>query len=673
MNTRAFWAVGVVAALLSSNPVEAGKQKPPIDYDGFDKSVRPQDDFERFVNGGWDKKTEIPADQSRWGSFNILRKQSDKRVRGIIEKMGSAKTALDGDRLKMRDLYQGAMDEAKLNAAGFTPIKGDLSAIAALKSTRDVVEYMAMAGREGVSSPFGMYVDSDIRDPNTNAVLLEQSGLGLPNRDNYFDKTPDSEKLRTAYRKYVEKLFTLSGDHNAKARTEQVLGIENELAKISWTNVERRDAEKTYNPRTRAELGKISPAFEHYLNGSGLSKIDRVIVGEPSFFEGLAKIIEKTPVESWKSYLQARTLSAFAGDLGKEFRAADFEFHGKAVSGLPKPVPRWQTAVGFVNGTLGEAVGREYVGKYFKTSAKKRMNVLVSNLREAMGQTIEGLKWMDPKTKEQARQKLDAVISKIGYPEKWEDYAKLEVVAGDHVGNMRRAARFAHDRSIGRAGKPVDKAQWLMTPQTVNAYYNPPQNEIVFPAAILQPPFFNMHADDAVNYAAIGVVIGHELGHGFDDQGRKFDATGKLRDWWTKSDAAKFNRRANKLISQYSGYEPLPGEHLNGQLTLGENIGDALGMAMAYRAYNLSLKGKQPKKIDGYTGRQRFFLSFAQSWRTKARPEWVRNAIKNDPHSPGRFRVLGVLANFSPFHRVWHTKKEKGAMYKAPRKRVKIW
>ena len=660
-----------------------------IDLTAMDATVRPQDDFFRYVNGTWLKTFQMPADESRFGVFNKLRNDAEDAVKGIIEEaaadaprkgiLAQARALLkrfSGDGAQQRqiaDLYKSYMNTELLEQRGLQPVAGDLAKIDAIQDKSDLAAAFAQAGAQGIGSPIGLYVGQDDKNNSAYITQLVQSGLGLPDRDFYF--APDRQEVRQKYLGFLTTLFTLAGESAPQDKAQAVYALEEALAKHHWTKVEMRDAEKSYNKFSIRELFALAKGFDWagYLRAAGIRQEEtEAIVATPSYFTGFAQVLAEQPLESWKLYMKARTLKAAAPYLSKVFVDASFDFYGRALSGQPEMRPRWKRGVGLVNGALGEAVGRIYVKKYFPRSSLKRMKNLVENLRTAYKQRVMGLAWMSEETKKKALEKLQKFLPKIGYPAKWEDYSKLDLRPDDLLGNVRRSNEFDYQRMVGKLGQPVDRGEWGMTPQTVNAYYNPVMNEIVFPAAILQAPFFDPKADDAVNYGAIGAVIGHEMSHGFDDQGAHYDGDGMLKNWWTKEDVAAFQARTAKLVKQYDAFEPLPGKHLNGQLTLGENIGDLGGLTVAYRAYQLSLGDKQAPVMAGFTGDQRFFLGFAQVWRSIYREAALLMQIATDPHSPPEFRVNGVTRNMPEFYKAFGVKPG-DKLYLSDDERVSIW
>ncbi|MFO1338662.1 MAG: M13 family metallopeptidase [Burkholderiaceae bacterium] len=645
-----------------------------LDLAGFDTSVRAQDDLFRAVNGGWMKATEIPADKPEYGTFIQLRDLSDQRVRSIVDGLAGKKLAPGGVDQKVGAFYASYLNTDAIDKAGFAPAKPMLAEIDKIKTAKDLARWMGEAqGR--IETPVQLWVMADFKNPTMNQALTWQGGLGLPDRDYYLKK--DDERLakaRAAYEAYLTTLATLAGMKDPAAIAQRVLAIEQRIAEAHWDKVENRNPVKIYNPMTTAELEKAAPGVDWrtFLQAASLGQVEKLSVSQPSEVTAAAKLFAEVPLDDWKLYFKLHSLDNAAPVLPKAFRDARFAFRGTALTGAKEQKPRWQQAITELNGALGEAVGQLYVAQYFPPEYKARMQTLVGNLLATYKESIDGLTWMTPATKAQAQDKLSKYMTKIGYPDQWRDYSKLEVRAGDPLGNSLRSARFEWNRIAVRAGKPVDRAEWGMTPQTVNAYYNPSLNEIVFPAAILQPPFFDMAADDAANYGAIGAVIGHEISHGFDDQGSQFDGDGVLRNWWTDDDRKAFESVGAKLVAQYEGYEPLPGKHLNGKLTLGENIADLSGLQIAYKAYLRSLKGQPAPVIGGYSGPQRFFLGWSQAWREKTREERALQLLTIDPHSPRNSAPTALQSNHDGFHEAFGTKPG-DKMFKAADERIRIW
>ena len=645
-----------------------------VDYEAMDTSVRPQDDFYRFVNGAWLDTFEIPADRANYGAFTKLAELSEKRVRGIIEEAAQADAAAGSEQQKVGDFYASFMDEARAEELGGQPIAASLAAIDAAADKEALAGLFADGFRGLVSTPIGGWVDRDFKDTTQYIPYMTQSGLGLPDRDYYLKDDEKFVEARGAYVDYIANVFALAGIDDGAAKAKSVLALETRLAQDYWSRAERRDREKTYNKVALADLPTTAPGFPwaRFLDGAGLGGQDSLIVREPSAFAGFAKTFADEPLDVWKNYLKVRTITAYAPYLSADFVEASFDLYGRTLNGTPELRDRWKRGVSLIDNNLGEAVGKLYVQRYFPPEAKAGMDALVANLIVAFEQRIKGLEWMGEDTKQEALAKLAKFTPKIGYPEKWRDYSALRIDRNDLVGNVRRAAIYETEFQLGKLGGPVDPTEWLMTPQTVNAYYLPSGNEIVFPAAILQPPFFDLNADPAVNYGAIGAVIGHEIGHGFDDQGRKTDGDGLLRDWWTEEDNARFQVRAGKLADQYSQFEPIEGMTINGQLTLGENIGDLGGLTVAYHAYRLSLGGEEAPVIDGYTGDQRFFMSWAQVWRRKFREENLRQRLVTGPHSPDEYRTTGIVRNMDAWYAAFDVKPG-DAMYLPAEERVRIW
>jgi predicted metalloendopeptidase len=652
-------------------------QVPGVDVSGMDLSVRPQDDFFRYVNGKWSDNTPIPADQSGYGTFAILRERAQERVRTIIEEEGRKQSAPGSTSQKVGDLYKSYMDDARIEALGITPLSAELAAIDRIKDSRDLPAAFAHAARIGVRLPFSVNVGADQRDSEQTIVQVGQSGLGMPDAD-YYKRTdgkfPDTRK---AYTTYIARLFALANQPDPEGAAGRILSLETRIAAKQWDRARNRDRNATYNKMDVSALQASTPHFDWQaylaaLPADAKSKVKEVVVRQPDYMTAIDAIIADTPVETWKEYLRFGLISAYADDLSAPFADSQFEFNGRVLAGRQQQQPRWRRGVGEVEQALGEPVGKLYVERHFKPEAKARMDALIRNLLAAFKVGIEELEWMSPQTKREAQAKLAKYRLKIAYPDQWRDYSALEVKAGDHAGNQMRLRAFQNDDAWARLGKPVERWRWGFTPQTVNASYSATNNEITFPAGILQPPFFDMDADDAINYGAIGAVIGHEISHGFDDQGRKSDGDGNLRDWWTAEDAKNFEARATKLGAQFESYNPLPGMKINGRQTMGENIGDLSGIAVAYRAYKISLKGKPAPVIGGFTGDQRFFLGYGQIWRFKSRDEALRNQLLTDAHSPGQYRAFVPLTNIDAFYAAFNLKPG-DKLYRAPEDRAKIW
>ncbi|WP_028081259.1 M13 family metallopeptidase [Solimonas soli] len=645
-----------------------------IERANFDDSVRAQDDFYRHVDGTWLKKTEIPADKSNYGAFTKLADDAQQHLREIIETAAAdAGKKAGSDEQKVGDFYASFMDEARADQLGLAPLKDELARIDALKDRKELPALLAHLETIGVAT-FPGQVEPDAKNSKQYVVYLNQGGTQLPDRDYYLEKGDKFEAIRQAYVAHIAKMLTLAQLPDPEQNANAIMALETRLAQAQWTQVESRDADKTYNKFEFAELGKLTPGFDWtaYVDGMGIGKSPGLIIGQPSFFTAWDKIIAATPLPTLKVYLQWNLLTNYAPYLSKPFVDENFAFFGATLNGIKEIKPRWKRGVETAEGALGEVLGRLYVAKYFPPEAKARMEKLVQNLLAAYRQSIGSLDWMTDETRQKALAKLAAFDPKIGYPKKWKDYSALVVKADDLVGNVMRSNVVEHNRETAKLGGPIDRDEWGMTPQTVNAYYNPLKNEIVFPAAILQPPFFDLNADDAVNYGGIGAVIGHEIGHGFDDQGSKFDGEGNLKSWWTDTDRKNFEARTKALIAQYDAYEPLPGQHVQGAFTIGENIGDLGGLSIAYKAYQIALDGQPAPVIDGFTGDQRFFIGWAQVWRRKYTDENLLNRLKSDPHSPSEFRCNGVVVNVPQFYAAFDV-REGDKMYLPPEKRVKIW
>ena len=648
-----------------------------LDLNHIDPSVRPQDDLFRFMNGKWLKESVIPEDRASDGAFYWLYEQAEKQVKQIILDQAASNAASGSNAQKIGDLYNSFMDEEKIEQLGITPIAKDLAAAASFKTADEFFQILGELESRGASGLFYSYVSTDNKDSSKNIVYLGQSGLSLP--DEAYYREGEYQEVRDAFLIHVEKIFELAKLPGGKAAAKQVLELETQIAACHWDQVKDRDAEATYNKKSFTELTSLAPAFNWQLwitaSNTPSEVLEQVVVRQPSYFEGLSKLIQSFDTDKWRSWLTWHIISGASPYLNKALVDENFSFYGTTLSGIPKLKERWKRGVGLVEGALGEAVGQIYVDRHFGKQAKERMVGLVANLIEAYRVDIKALTWMSDETKEKAFIKLDKFTPKIGYPDKWRDYSKLTINPVDLIGNLAQISKYSQDYEYAKIGKPVDKSEWYMTPQTVNAYYNPGMNEIVFPAAILQPPFFDVLADDdAANYGGIGAVIGHEIGHGFDDQGSKYDGDGNLVNWWSDKDRAEFEKRTKKLIEQYDQLSPsaAPEVKVNGALTIGENIGDLGGLTIAYKAYEISLNGKQPPEIDGYTGAQRFFMGWAQSWRGKYRPEEVKRRIATDPHSPDEFRCNQIVANLSEFYDAFAV-KQSDKHFMPEGQRVRIW
>ncbi|NUU27684.1 peptidase M13 [Curtobacterium albidum] len=642
--------------------------------DELDPAVRPQDDLYRHVNGSWIDATPIPDDKARYGSFTVLAEAAEEAVRAIVER--SQQAAPGTEERKVGDLYTSFTDEQHLESLGTEPIEPLLAEVDAVDSVEDVVRMVGRFERLGLPGFLQLFVDNDPGDPESYVVFLEQSGLGLPDESYYReDRFAD---IRAKYREFVAAMFPLAGFDDAAERTDHVIALETALAAEHWDNVTTRDSQKTYNKMPWAEIAGLAHGtdLQHWVDAidAPAGAFETVVVREPSFITGLVALLHREPVEAWKDWLRWQVVRGSAAYLTSALSATNFSFYGTALTGAPKQRERWKRGVSLVEGAMGEAVGRIYVQEHFDETSKAKMDDLVANLVEAYRQSITALDWMTDETRARALDKLDKFTPKIGYPVKWRDYSALAVDPTDLLGNVRAVASFQVDRELGKIGKPIDRDEWFMTPQTINAYYNPGFNEIVFPAAILQFPFFDANRDAAANYGAIGAVIGHEIGHGFDDQGSQYDGDGRLQNWWTEADRAAFEDRTKALIAQYDALVPteVPDGHVNGALTIGENIGDLGGLSIAWKAYLLSLDGQEPPVVDGLSGAERFFLSWAQAWRMAIRPEEAARLLSIDPHSPTEFRCNQVVRNIDGFYEAFGV-TEQDAMYLDPAERVAIW
>ena len=640
----------------------------------FDRTVRPQDDFYRFVNGTWLKNTEIPADKSNYGAFTLLADEAEKNLRVIVEEAATANAAAGSDQQLIGDFYTSFMDEAKAEQLGLTPLQPELDRIAAIKDRKQLLAYLSRAKLLMIDNPIGAYVYADAKNPEINTLWVMQSGLGLPERDYYFSKDQRFTEIRGAYEKHIGNVFKLAGRQDSAAVAKKLMAFETRLAKASWPAVKMRDIEALYNPTSVEGAEKATPGFDWstWLTEMKLPGTGQMVLAQKDYFQEVGKAVNDVPLATWKDYLTLRTIDAYSPYLSQAFVDENFDFYQRTLTGTPQIKPRWKRALGELEGSTGDLLGKEYVKRHFPPEAKQRMDQLVGNLLKAFDVSIDELAWMGPETKQAAHDKVANFTVKIGYPTKWKDYTGLVTRQDDLLGNVLRAREVNVQRELKKVGQPLDKTEWGMTPQTVNAYYNPLANEIVFPAAILQPPFFDMKADDAVNYGGIGAVIGHEVSHGFDDEGRKFDGKGVLRDWWTAKDNELFMARANALVQQYNAYSPIAGMNVNGQLTLGENIGDLSGLAVAHKAYLIALDGKEAPVLDGFTGEQRFYLGWGQVWARKYRDDELRKRLKTDPHSPSEYRANGIVRNMPAFAKAFDV-KEGDKLYLPPDQVVRIW
>jgi len=638
-----------------------------FDTAGMDRSIAPGDDFFGYANGTWAKTTQIPADKARYGMFNVLDDLSRQRTRAIIEEQAKQANS------KIGNAYASFMDEAGIEAKGLAPLEPWLGQVRALKSKAGLAQLYASAQKIGISAPFRMFVSQDRKAPNSYILSMSQGGLGMPDRDYYLSSDPKLAETRAKYLQHLTNVLTLAGEANPAARAQAILDLETQIATAHWTRAESRDANKTYNKLSLVQLAKLAPGFDFagLVHGAGATRANQVIVAQPTAFTGEAAAIAKAPLGALKDQLLVRSIDSYASYLPKRFDQERFNFFGTVLSGTPQQEPRWKRAVTFTTNVLGDDVSRLYVAQYFPPETKAAADKLVHNIIGAMNRRIDQLEWMSPATKIKAHAKLAAFTPKIGYPSQWRNMAGLVIKPDDVVGNAMRSARFDYAYQLGKLGGPIRRWEWGMTPMEINAYANFGMVEIVFPAAILQPPFFDPNADDAVNYGGIGAVIGHELSHHFDDQGAKYDLTGKLIDWWTPGDSKQFTARLDKYEQQIDSYEPLPGMHVNGKLTMGENVADLAGLTVAHDAYLASLNGAPPPVIDGMTADQRFYLGFAQVWRCKSREPALRQQLLTDPHSPCPVRA-SVVRNMDPWYSAFDVKPGQ-KLYLAPADRVRIW
>lgn len=672
-----FLAAGIVALASCNTPQKEVVKIAAINPANMDTTVAAGTDFYEYACGGWIKNNPLKPEYARFGTFDQLLENNQEQLRVLIEELSATPHEAGSVAGKIGALYAMGLDSTKLNADGVAPIKEELAAINALATKSDVSKMVATLHKEGMAPFFALFVDADEKNSAMNIVQLYQAGIGMGDRDYYLLEDEGSAKMRDAYRAYINKLFTLAGSspEQADAAVDAVMKIEKAIAEISYGREDLRDSQKNYNKLAYEDFKQIESPLDRdvYFESMGLAGLKELDAKQINFYKDMNKALQNTTVDEQKYYLAFNLLSAAAPYLSDDFVDADFEFYGKVMSGKQEQQPRWKRSLNTVNGALGEAVGEMYVEKYFPASSKEKMLTLVGNLQTALSERINGLEWMSDTTKAKAQEKLAAFTVKIGYPDKWRDYSGLEIKDDSYWANVRRSNIFDMAYQLADVDKPVDKSRWHMNPQTVNAYYNPTTNEICFPAAILQPPFFNPDADDAVNYGAIGVVIGHEMTHGFDDQGRNYDKDGNLIDWWTAEDAVRFTERADKLVDQYDQIIVIDTLHANGRFTLGENIADHGGLLVAHQAYLNSLKGKEtPAPIDGFTNEQRFFLGYATLWGQNIRPEEIRRRTKIDPHSLGKWRVNAALRNIAPFYAAFDI-KEGDPMFMAPADRVVIW
>jgi putative endopeptidase len=659
--------IAAAAAALTDSAAVSG-----IQIADMDASVRPQDDLFQHANGTWLRQVQIPNDRSRYGVDTMMVERSLGQQRELIE---AARESNDGEARKVGDLYSSFMDEARIERDGIKPIQDEMERIAAVRSVRDLSALMAHFDRMGLHSPFGTFVDVDAKLSTQYALWLQQSGLGLPDRDYYLSADAKFANFRAKYLEHIKKMLALLGEADPADDAGHILALETAMARIQWTPVANRDPQKTYNRRSLAQLAQLAPAiaWDTYLTQAGVAKpFPTLIARQPDYLRGLSKLLQETPLTTWRAYFRFRLLSSTAPYLPRAYVDEDFAFNAGVLHDTPEIPARWKRGCMLVDEMIGEASGKLYVAKYFPPHAKARIDDLVANLLKAYAGSIEQLTWMSPATRTEALAKLRKINVKVGYPKRWRDYSKLVISPTDLMGNVMRAQEFETARKLAQLGGPIDRDEWGMTAPTVNAYYDPALNEIVFPAGILQLPVFNPEADDAFNYGATGATIGHEISHGFDDEGSQFDSDGNLRDWWTPQDHARFKAMTDKLIKEYGAFEPVPGFHVNGELTLGENIGDIAGIEIAYKAYSASLRGHASAVIDGMTADQRFYIGYAQSWLGKQRDAAAIAQLTSDPHTPEKFRVNGVVVHMPSFYSAFSVASG-DKMYLAPEERVTLW
>ncbi len=645
-----------------------------LELEYVSKELSPGDDFYRYANEGWLENTEIPADQSNWGSFSVIDDEVKANIRTIIEEAAAANAPQGSDAQKVGDFFKSYTNVELRNELGIKPIEPLLAEVDAVDDAESMAAMAASLFRKGLVGPFAAFVSPDAKKSDEYAIYITQTGITLPDRDYYLKDEPQYKKALEDLEAYIADMMEIFGQEDPRGAAKRIVEVETKLAGIFWDRVQNRDPQKTYNKVSRGELETTLSNFamSTFTKAAGMDGQTEFIVRQPDYFQQLNELLNEIPLDTWKEYYRFKVIDATAMDLSEEIEKRYFDFHQTALSGVEEQKPLWRRGVEACNGILGEIVGKLYVEKHFPPAAKERMDELVENLKAAFAKRIVELDWMSPATKKAAHEKLSKFTTKIGYPKEWKDYSDLVIKPDDLVGNYMRAAEVEFRRELDKLGGPIDRNEWFMTPQTINAYYNPTMNEIVFPAAILQPPFFNLEADDAVNYGGIGGVIGHEISHGFDDKGSQFDGDGNLRMWWSEDDRTEFEKRAQQLVEQYTSYKPFDDMNVNGEFTLGENIGDLGGMAVAYEAYQISLEGKEAAVIDGLTGDQRFFHGWAQIWRRLYREPELRKRLVQDPHSPSQYRCNGILSNMDAFYEAF--KVEPGdPMYIAPEDRVRIW
>jgi putative endopeptidase len=665
----------VTLAILAACTQKSDNTETVVAFDTsfIDSTVNPCENFYQYAIGGWRAKNPVPETESRWMAFNILNEENRQKLLEIVDVVRENTSAKKGtDKQMIRDFYNAAMDTAAIDAAGISGIEPILASIDGIATKEDLVKQFGVLAPQGVSTPVGLYIGADSKNSKMNTVYASQSGLNLPDRDYYLQDNEKFEDIRKAYVGHINKMFALSGIETEVGVS--ILALETKLAEISWSRLERRDPAKRYNKKNLKDWDATLDALpvEAIATGRGFGAFDTIIVGQPSFFASLNDLIKAEELETWKNYLKWNTITGFANYLGSDLEKENFAFYRTKLSGTSTMKPRNERVFGTMNRVLGEPLGKLFVKEYFDEESKAYMSNMIENLRSAYKDRIQALEWMSDATKEKAMKKLDAFTYKVGYPDEWEDYSDLDIVSDSYIQNMINARTFGYKKMLEKLGEPVDKTEWGMSPQTVNAYYNPSNNEIVFPAGILQPPFFHKDFDHAINYGGIGAVIGHEFSHGFDDQGSKFDWDGNLNSWWTDEDRAKFDKLAQKLGEQYDGYSPVDSMYVNGKMTMGENIADLGGVTLAYEALQKQYEGNTPEPIDGFTWQQRFFLGWANVWKGNIKEQELMKRLKSDVHSPAEYRVIGPLVNFEPYYEAYGA-CETGAMHKPDTARIMIW
>ena len=682
MQLKTMTAVALTLTLAAAPALTADSARPTkpvygtwgLDYSAMDKSVKPGDDFFKYMNGAWLKTATIASDRTYNGIDVTIDETLKPRLRSIVDAAAQPRADRSSSEQKIGDLYASFLDEKTVAARGIEPIKADLAAIDGLKTNADLPALIAQLSIAGVTTPIGGYRDIDAKNPTRYLYRFVQTGLSFSDRDYYLKDTKDFKDLRAKFRAHVEKILKLGGFADAAAQADRVLAFETKMAQSHWPLEKARDDELTYNVFHRADFDAKAPGFAWaaLFGAAKLDKFNDFLVSQPDTLAATAKFIGSGALDDWKAYLRYHTIAAYAPFLSKPFEDEEFDFYNRTVRGQKEQEPRWKRGINLVDGLIGEAMGQVYVSKFFPQYAKTDMQQLVANFKVAFGKLVDKATWMSAGTRAEAHKKLQAFVAKLGYPDKWRDYSSLKIVRDDLAGNVRRAYEFQWQYDVAKLAGPIDKGEWFMTPQTNNAYYNPTLNEICFPAGILMPPYFDPAADLASNYGSIGATIGHEMSHGFDDQGRKYDWQGVMRDWWTKEDAARYTKEANKLVAQYSQFSPVPGLHINGQQTLGENIADLAGLIIAYDAYKLALGGKDAPVIDGLTGDQRFFLAYAMSWKTKYTPERLRDMTVSNVHSPAEYRVNGVVRNVDAWYAAFNVKPG-DKLFLPPEQRTRPW